>query len=52
MKNSKVLHVYSGGLDSTVLLYQLLNDGNNVECVNFFYGSNHNSTERECAEEI
>ena len=52
MQDSKVLHVYSGGLDSTVLLYQLLAAGNIVECVNFHYGSNHNISERKCAEKI
>lgn len=53
MNNAKVLHVYSGGLDSTVLLYQLLEaDNNDVECINFHYGSNHNISERRSAERI
>ena len=48
----KVLHVYSGGLDSTVCLYHLLKAGRTVECLNFFYGSKHNTRERAAAEAI
>lgn len=44
-KPKKFLHVYSGGLDSTVLLYDLLSQGNTVTCVNFQYGSKHNGIE-------
>jgi 7-cyano-7-deazaguanine synthase len=45
----RMLHVFSGGLDSTVLLYDLLSAGNEVVCVNFEYGSKHNEQERERA---
>ena len=45
----KVLHIYSGGLDSTVLLHQLIAQCQEVECVNFNYGSNHNDMERTMA---
>jgi 7-cyano-7-deazaguanine synthase len=48
----KVLHVYSGGLDSTVLLAQLLKEKNEVRCLNFYYGSNHNEMERNAAQAI
>jgi len=49
MAGRKMLHVFSGGLDSTVLLYDLLDSGNEVVCVNFDYGSKHNSNERAMA---
>lgn len=46
---NKFIHVYSGGLDSTVLLYDLLNEGHEVVCLNFHYGSTHNIAEHSCA---
>jgi 7-cyano-7-deazaguanine synthase len=48
----KTVLVLSGGLDSTCLLYELLKDGDKVECVNFDYGSKHNVREREAADHI
>lgn len=37
----KVILLYSGGLDSTVLLYWLRESGNEVECLGFDYGQRH-----------
>lgn len=47
----KVLHVLSGGLDSTVLLADNVaqHGAGNVVCVNFSYGSKHNDRERAAA---
>lgn len=45
----KVLHVYSGGLDSSVLLAHLIANGHEVAAVNFNYGSKHNARERRAA---
>jgi len=42
----RILHVCSGGLDSAVLLAQMLHDGHEVRSVNFYYGSKHNRRER------
>jgi 7-cyano-7-deazaguanine synthase len=47
----KVLHVYSGGLDSTVALASLI-AGGGVSCVNFSYGAKHNEKERWAAIDI
>lgn len=41
MLKEKCLLVYSGGLDSTVLLYHLLNNGYNVSTITFDYGQKH-----------
>lgn len=38
---SKFIHCLSGGLDSTVLLYDLLDQGNHVHCLLFNYGQRH-----------
>lgn len=43
----KSLIVYSGGLDSTTLLWEYARDI--ALAVNFHYGSNHNEREAECA---
>lgn len=43
----KSLIVYSGGLDSTTLLWEYA--GDIALAVNFNYGSNHNAREAECA---
>ena len=51
MKNKTVLS-YSGGLDSTVLLYKLIAEGDEVHCLNFHYGSKHNEVERRQAKKI
>lgn len=47
----RVLHVYSGGLDSTVLLYKLLKDPSveELKCIHFKYGSKHSANEEKCA---
>lgn len=50
--SSKILLVYSGGLDSTVLLADLLHKGHEVGIVNFYYGSKHNAAERASARDI
>lgn len=36
-----VIHLFSGGLDSTVLLYDLLKQGCQVHCLLFDYGQKH-----------
>lgn len=36
-----IVHLLSGGLDSTVLLYDLVNQGHQVHCVLFRYGQKH-----------
>ena len=33
----KTIHVMSGGMDSTTLLYQLLDEGREVKCISFNY---------------
>lgn len=38
---SKFIHLFSGGLDSTVLLYDLLDKGEGVFCLLFDYGQRH-----------
>jgi len=48
----KTILIYSGGLDSTCLLSQLLKEKQEVICLNFYYGSKHNHLERACAEKI
>ena len=37
----KAVLIYSGGMDSTVLLYYLLNEGHEVRCLSFDYGQRH-----------
>ena len=46
---NKVVVVYSGGLDSTVLLTQCKQEYDEVIALNFSYGSKHNFAEREAA---
>lgn len=50
MEQKKVV-VYSGGLDSTVLLHDAVEEygKNNVVAITFDYGSKHNAKEIECA---
>lgn len=36
-----IIHLLSGGLDSTVLLYDLVNQGHKVHCALFQYGQRH-----------
>lgn len=51
----KILHIYSGGLDSTVLLYYLLSKKYIVECLGINYGQKHkkelNSAQYFCKKE-
>jgi len=42
------LHILSGGVDSTTLLYDLLNQGYEVEAITFDYNQRHRK-EIECA---
>lgn len=41
MKTPKTILIYSGGLDSTTLLYRLLADGHEVKCLSVNYGQKH-----------
>ena len=50
--NNKVVVSYSGGMDSTTLLYQLRSEKKDVYAVNFNYGSKHNEIERSHAKAI
>jgi len=45
----KVLVVFSGGMDSTTLLYWIRTKYKNIEAISFNYGSKHNKKELECA---
>jgi len=38
----KILVIFSGGLDSTTLLYKLMSDGHLVAAISFDYGQRHN----------
>jgi len=42
----KTVLIFSGGLDSTSLLFQLLKEKDQVVCLNFDYGSRHNQMEQ------
>lgn len=44
--------VFSGGMDSTVLLADLLQQGKTVQAISFDYGSKHNSRELPMAEDF
>jgi len=48
----KVVMGLSGGMDSTTLLAILLDDGYDVHCCSFTYGSKHNAYEGKAAENI
>jgi 7-cyano-7-deazaguanine synthase len=51
----KTILLFSGGLDSTTLLYKLLSDGHEVECLAFSYGQKHSReliSAREIAEHV
>jgi len=43
--SENVVLIHSGGIDSTVLLYQLLKEGHKVTAISFTYGSKHNIQE-------
>ena len=47
MTKKKCVLSYSGGLDSSVLLYKLLSEDYEVVCLNFTYGSKHNEMEKD-----
>lgn len=47
----KTVLVFSGGMDSTTLLYKLLKDGDKVLCLSFDYGQRHKK-ELKCAKNI
>jgi 7-cyano-7-deazaguanine synthase len=49
---STAVIVYSGGLDSTVLLAQARQQYDKIVAVNFAYGSKHNEAERKAATKI
>jgi len=49
--NKKAVLLYSGGLDSTTILYQLLKDGYDVHPLLVFYGQKHN-VELQFAEKL
>jgi 7-cyano-7-deazaguanine synthase len=49
MRPKPVIHLLSGGLDSTVLLYDLVNQGCNVHCILFDYGQKHAARELSAA---
>jgi 7-cyano-7-deazaguanine synthase len=48
----KTVLIFSGGLDSTSLLYKLKKEGDIIHCINFDYGSKHNDRERLAARMI
>ncbi len=50
MKKEKVIVVLSGGVDSTTVLYDAINDDYIVEAISFDYGSKHNHKELPFAE--
>lgn len=41
MKNKRVILLLSGGIDSTTLLAKLLNEGNEIIAISFYYGQKH-----------
>ena len=41
MDLDKTILIYSGGMDSTVLLYLLISQGFTVECLSVDYGQKH-----------
>ena len=49
MEKQKAVIVYSGGMDSTTLLYDFKNQGYDLTAITFNYGSKHNHREIECA---
>lgn len=48
----KIVHIFSGGLDSTCLLAELLDRKFEVRTISFIYGSKHNSKEILAARSI
>jgi len=50
-KNKKAIIIFSGGMDSTTLLYYLLNKGYELEAISYDYGQKHKK-ELDCAKQI
>jgi len=48
----KVVHIFSGGLDSTCLFTEMIKAKFEIECLGFAYGSKHNDKEIGAAHEI
>lgn len=48
----KIVVVLSGGMDSAVLLAKLLDEGHEVKCITFDYGSKHGPKEQQAAKEL
>lgn len=46
----KTILIYSGGMDSTTLLYKLLRGGDRVRCLSFDYGQRHKKELKAAAE--
>ena len=40
-KHKSVVLIYSGGLDSTILLHKFLNEDYDIKCISFDYGQKH-----------
>lgn len=49
---SKVIVALSGGMDSATVLADMLDNGHEVECIGFTYGSKHNMYENNAAWEL
>lgn len=41
MEKEKIVCILSGGMDSTTMVYKLINDGYDVHCLSFNYGQKH-----------
>lgn len=52
MKPKPIIHLFSGGLDSTVMLFDLLNQKCAVHCVLFNYGQTHANRELTAARSL
>lgn len=52
MKPKPVIHLFSGGLDSTVMLFDLLDQNCDVHCVLFDYGQAHRNRELSKARSV